>query len=88
MLLLALGYVSEFALLASLRAFYPFELEWIAGANIDEMRWIMQDNPLYGDPSITFLPLIYNPFFFILSALVMKILGVGFADMTFIQKAR
>jgi hypothetical protein len=77
-LLVSLGYVAEFTVLAGLRLFYPYELEWIEGANVDEIRWIMQGGPLYSEPSIFFIPLAYNPFFFFLSAVLMKFIGVGF----------
>jgi 4-amino-4-deoxy-L-arabinose transferase-like glycosyltransferase len=75
---LAMGYIFVFILLALFRMRYPFELEWIEGAFVDEARWILAGHIPYGSPSIHFLPTIYTPFFFYISAMLMKVVGVGF----------
>lgn len=75
----AAGYILLFLVLAGFRLFYPFELEWIEGGVIDEIRWLMDGNPLYSEPSIAYIPFIYNPLFFLLSAVLMKAIGIGFA---------
>jgi 4-amino-4-deoxy-L-arabinose transferase-like glycosyltransferase len=67
-----------FALLAALRSTYPYELEWIEGAMLDEMRWIIQGRPLYAPPDLHFIPFAYNPLYFYLSAALMKLIGIGF----------
>lgn len=77
-LALALGNVSQFFVLACYRLFYPFELEWIEGAFVDQARWLMEGRPLYAEPSIYMIPGPYTPLFFLTSALLMKVLGVGF----------
>jgi hypothetical protein len=71
-------YLLVFALLAALRSTYPYELEWIEGAMLDEMRWILQGRPLYAPPDLSFIPFAYNPLYFYLSAALMKIFGIGF----------
>ena len=50
---LAFGGVLLFLVLASSRLLYPFELEWIEGASVDGIRWIMEGNALYSEPSIS-----------------------------------
>ncbi len=75
---IAISYTLEFFVLAVIRMLYPFELEWIEGAHLDEIRWIMTGHFPYGPPSISFLPSSYTPLYFYLSALAMKFLGVGF----------
>jgi hypothetical protein len=77
-LLLALGYLLLFIVLASLRLFYPFELEWIEGAYVDESHRVLQGFFPYGPPSIFFIPTSKTPLFFYLSAGLMKLFGVGF----------
>lgn len=76
--LLAVGYILEFVALASIRMFYPYELEWSESAVFDEIRWIAEGNPLYSPPQLAFLPLAYTPVYFYLSAAVTKIIGLGF----------
>jgi len=76
--ILSLGYILEFIVLGLVRLTYPYELEWIEGAKIDEMLRILEGLPIYGLPTIHFIPLSYTPLFFYLSASFMRIFGVGF----------
>lgn len=75
---LAIGFIVLFLVLAILRANYPFELEWVEGVSVVEIRWILSGKPLYGEPSLSFLPLTYNPLFFYLAAVLAKFIGVSF----------
>ena len=75
---IAVGYILLFLVLAVIRLNYPFELEWIEGAYIDEARWIAEGIFPYQPPSIQFIPTSKTPFFFYLSAFLMKWLEVGF----------
>lgn len=75
---LALGYLLLFTVLACLRLFYPFELEWIEGAFVDEAQRVLLGYFPYGPPSIFFIPTSKTPLFFYLSAGLMKLFGVGF----------
>lgn len=75
----SIGYIILFFTLAFIRLRFPYELEWIEGAKIDQMRWILAGKPLYGPPDIHFIPFAYTPLFFYLSAWLMRWMGVGFA---------
>jgi hypothetical protein len=77
--LAAIGYMGLFLVLACIRLRFPYELEWIEGAKIDQMRWILSGKPLYGPPDIHFIPFAYTPLFFYLSAGLMKWMGIGFS---------
>jgi hypothetical protein len=76
--LIAAGYILAFTVLSGIRLFYPYELEWIEGAMLDQMRWILQGQPLYGPPDIHFIPFAYTPLYFYLSAGLMKWIGTAF----------
>jgi hypothetical protein len=76
--ILAAGYLLAFLFIAAARLFYPYELEWIEGAVVREALWVMEGNFLYVPPNPAFVPLSYNPLFFLLSAGLLKILGAGF----------
>jgi hypothetical protein len=67
-----------FVVIAAIRMHYPYELEWIEGAGMDEIHWIMQGKPLYGLPSVSFIPSTKTPLYYLLSAGMSKILGYGF----------
>jgi hypothetical protein len=75
---MACGYVLMFIVLAFIRIRYPFELEWIEGSFIDEARWILDGKFPYVSPTISFIPDIYTPLYYYISALFMKFMGVGF----------
>jgi hypothetical protein len=77
--LVSIGYIALFLALACIRLRFPYELEWIEGAKIDQMRWILSGRPLYGPPDIHFIPFAYTPLYFYLSAGLMKWMGIGFA---------
>jgi hypothetical protein len=78
LVLIALGFIFLFIGVAIIRLRFPYELEWIEGANIDQMRWILSGKPLYGPPDIHFIPNAKTPLFFYLSAGLMKWVGTGF----------
>lgn len=76
----ALGAVAVIAWLGAvaLRLTYPYELEWMEGAMIDHVARILQGLPLYTAPGIDFIPVIYAPMYFYLTALVSLVTGPGF----------
>ena len=67
-----------FIVLASIRMFYPYELEWSESAAIAEVHWIVEGNALYAPPTINFLALPYSPVYYYLSAVTTKLIGPGF----------
>lgn len=66
------------AVVMMLRARYPFELEWIESATITSGDWILAGNSLYSRPVLEFVPLLYTPLYYYLSAAAMALLGPGF----------
>ena len=77
----AAAFLGVYVVVALLRMRYPFELEWMEGAVVDHARWILSGRPLYGPPSLDFVPYMYAPLYFYLGALVSKVTGVGFAPL-------
>lgn len=71
-------FIGLYLTVAFLRCRYQFELEWMEGGMVDHIRWILDGNPLYVPPSIDFVPFIYTPLYFYTSAVVAKLVGVGF----------
>lgn len=67
------------------RLAYPFDLEWMEGGMVDQVRWILAGHKLYVKPSIDFVPFIYNPLYFYVSALVAKITGVGYFPLRLVS---
>jgi 4-amino-4-deoxy-L-arabinose transferase-like glycosyltransferase len=67
-----------YVIIALARIHYPYELEWMEGGMVDHVRRILAWKPLYVEPSLSFIPFIYTPFYFYLSALLSQLLGIGF----------
>jgi hypothetical protein len=75
---LAAAYILVFVILAILRMTYPFELEWIEGAYLDEAYRVSHGFFPYGPPSIFFIPTSKTPLYFFLSAGLIRLFGDGF----------
>jgi hypothetical protein len=71
-------YLLVFLAIALLRLNYPYELEWMESQTVDIIRWILFGRGLYTAPSVEFISPIYNPLYFVLSAGLAKLVGVGF----------
>ena len=76
-----MGYALLFVIIALLRSKYPFELEWMEGAIVDHVRRVTAGLPVYVRPSIDFIPFIYAPIYYYVSAVASAILGEGFLPL-------
>ena len=64
---------------------FPFALEWMEGGSLVEVRRILEDLPLYVEPSIDYVPYIYTPIFFYISAFITRFIGFGFFPLRLIS---
>src|SRR5262245_9977616 len=71
--------------LAAPRVGYPYELEWMEVAMVDEAVRVRQGLPLYGPPTVEHVPFLYTPLFYWLGALAMSVCGEGFAAMRLVS---
>jgi len=78
LILISIFYIGLYLWIALHRIGYPFELEWMEGAMVDECRQLIGGNPLYRPPGLDYVPFIYPPGYFVISALSMRLFGVGF----------
>lgn len=60
------------------RLFYPFELEWLEGYFLAGITQIVNNQNIYVPPNTEFIPLLYPPFYYLLTGALAKILGVNF----------
>ncbi len=67
------------------RMFYPYQLEWMEGASLIQVKRLMAGQALYTTPSINYVPLIYPPLFFYASAGIAKLIGFGFGALRFVS---
>lgn len=77
-LLAAAGFALAFLYVAAISLFYPFPLEWMEGHTIDIMQRILDGKPVYVEPSLEYVPYLYTPYYFYVSAFVSLFTGVDF----------
>ena len=81
----ALVSVVTYLILGVIRISFPYELEWMEGGAVDHTLRILSNQPLYVKPSLEFTPYFYTPFYFYLSALVAKVVGIGFLPLRLVS---
>jgi len=79
---LALG---TWATIAALRAGYAFQLEWMEGGLLAEVRRVLAGQALFVTPGLEYAPLPYPPLFFWLAALVAEVVGEGFLALRLVS---
>jgi len=64
--LVVAGCVAALAVLGyavAVRIAYPYDLEWMEGGMLCHALRVARDQPLYGPPSVDFIPYLYTPFY-------------------------
>ena len=64
---------------------YPFGLEWLEGASLIQVHRILAGQPLYNQPSLDYVSLLYSPLYFYLSAIVARLTGFGFLPLRLVS---
>lgn len=82
---IAVGFILVFIAVAVVRLPYPFELEWMEGAMVDHVRRILSGDLLYVEPSVEFIPFIYTPLYFYVSAFLSWFIGTGFVPLRLVS---
>ncbi|MHC4790258.1 MAG: glycosyltransferase family 39 protein [Planctomycetota bacterium] len=85
LLTVAILYLAVYLILVFLRIQFPFELEWMEGGSVHQIERILEGKKLYVSPSLEFVPYIYPPLYFYVSAFVAKITGPGFTPLRLVS---
>jgi hypothetical protein len=83
----SLAYVGLYAGLVLLRVRYPFELEWLEGQMVEEVRRLLDHRALYAAPTLDYIPLTYTPGYLFAGALVSRVMGVGLLPLRLLSIA-
>jgi len=67
------------------RLSYPYQLEWMEGAGLVQVSRLLAGKAFYVPPSIDFVPLIYPPLYFYASAIIAKLIGLGFGALRLVS---
>lgn len=57
---------------------YPYQLEWMEGGTLEVISRIMVGEAIYDKPSIHYVPYIYTPLYYYISAFFTEIFGVHY----------
>ncbi|WP_437592405.1 glycosyltransferase family 39 protein [Sorangium sp. So ce1000] len=76
--LAAAGAIGAYLVLGIMHLRFPFEIEWMEGGMVDEVRRVVEGQKLYVKPTVEFVPFLYAPLYFYVAAGFSKVLGVGF----------
>jgi hypothetical protein len=85
LLAMVMLYFLVYLWIALARINHPFELEWMEGASVDTVSRVLNGQPLYTAPSVDYVPPIYGPVYFYISALLSLIFGVGFLPLRLVS---
>ena len=64
---------------------YPFALEWMEGAMVDHVARVVRGQPLYVPPSLEFVPFVYPPVYYLASAGVSLVAGIGYVPLRLVS---
>jgi 4-amino-4-deoxy-L-arabinose transferase-like glycosyltransferase len=81
----AIASIVVYVVVAVLRMRYRFELEWLEGGSVVQVRRLVDGQSLYVRPSISFVPGNYPPLYFYVSAAAAKVFGVGFFSLRLVS---
>jgi len=73
--IIALFYIFLYLYVAISRLFYPYELEWTEGGMFDIGHRILKGLPIYTKPTPDYVPMMYAPGFYLVSAGAIKLFG-------------
>jgi hypothetical protein len=76
-----------YVVVALLRLRYPFELEWIEGGSLQQVRRVLAGQPIYAAPTLEYIPFNYTPLYYVVSAWAARLFGDGFAALRLVSFA-
>jgi hypothetical protein len=75
---LAIAQLALYLVLAVRTIGYPYPLEWMEGGTVDVVERVSNGLPLYTRPTASYVPYIYPPLYYWVSAQAARIVGSGF----------
>ncbi len=85
--LISFYFIIAFVFAGWSRLYYPYDLEWMEGGQVEHTARILEGKQIYIQPSIEFIPYIYTPLYPYITALTAKITGMGYFPLRLISYA-
>ena len=83
----ALAYPVAFLLVAALRVPSPLPLDGLEYAIVRSVHRLLNGQSVYGAPTLGYVPLVYTPAYYYVSALVARVVGPGFLPLRLVSLA-
>jgi hypothetical protein len=83
--LTAAGYIVFFLYLSFARINFPYALDWVEGASLSQTYQLIRHGVLYAPPSLSYIPMVYQPLYFYIAVPLTKLMGLGFAPLRLIS---
>jgi hypothetical protein len=64
---------------------FPLHIDLMEGTVLQHVQQVVEGKPIYPEPTPAYVPLAYNPLYYILSALFVKILGLSVSTLRFVS---
>jgi 4-amino-4-deoxy-L-arabinose transferase-like glycosyltransferase len=81
----AVVYIAVYIVIALQRITFPFDLEWMEGASVDHVRRLLTGQQIYAQPSLDFIPYLYPPLYYYVSAIVAWVMGIGVVPLRLVS---
>ena len=78
-------FILIFLFVALRRLHYPFELDRLESGMMSSVWRIAHGKPLYGPPTMEWVPFLYAPLFFYLSAALTHVIGMGYPALRLVS---
>jgi len=85
LIMVASVYPLVYLAIALMRLSYPFELEWMEGSSVLNVQRVLAGQSLYVAPSLDFIPLLYAPLYYYVSALFALVTGNGILPLRLVS---
>src|SRR5882757_6254726 len=66
--------------IAAWQLFFPYEVIWMEGSILDQVRHMSLGNPLYSAPSLEYVAWPYQPLYYYTTYCLSSILGLSFVS--------
>ena len=82
---LSFYFISIFIVISILRIGYHYELQWMEGSIFENVSRVIQGKPIYTAPSMEFVSYLYMPLYYYITALLSKVIGLGFYTLRLVS---
>ncbi|MFZ5565301.1 MAG: glycosyltransferase, partial [Thermodesulfobacteriota bacterium] len=85
LVLCAVYYIVTLIVLAPIKAFVLVEYDWVEGFHMAQVHRLLAGNPVYAEPSLEYVPILYGPLYAYISSAFVLILGEHYGTLRLVS---